>query len=142
MAFVQTPKSRRLALLFAATDVAILGLAIHFFLEGEISGLISDALYTVLLYLVLALILPTARRHWLALAAFGVSAFIEIAQLTGVPAALAESFAPSRLVFGTTFSALDLVAYAVGAAVVYCADKFLSGHASQRTVQLRATQPE
>ena len=138
MSFVQTPRSRRLALLFAATDVAVLGLVLHFFVPGDISSLITDALFTVLVYLLLALALPAARKIWVALAAFGVSAFIEIAQLTGVPAQLAESFPPSRLVFGTTFSALDLVAYAVGAAVVWMADTALS----QRAVQWRATQPE
>lgn len=126
MALIKTPKSRRLALFIAATDVAVLGLALHFLVPGDIASLITDALFTVLVYLLLALILPTAKRHWLALSSFAVSALIEIAQLTGVPAQLAQSFPPSRLVFGTTFSALDLVAYAVGAAAVYYADKALS----------------
>ncbi|POH58340.1 DUF2809 domain-containing protein [Arthrobacter glacialis] len=126
MALLKTPKSRRLALFIAATDVAVLGLALHFLVPGDLASLITDALFTVLVYLLLALILPTAKRHWLALSAFAISAFIEIAQLTGVPAQLAESFPPSRLVFGTTFSALDLVAYAVGAGAVYYADKVLS----------------
>ncbi|MHA7268860.1 DUF2809 domain-containing protein [Arthrobacter sp. HLT1-20] len=138
MAFLRTPKSRRLALLIAATDVAVLGLALHFLVPGDIASLITDALFTVLVYLLLALILPTVQRHWLALGAFGISAFIELAQLTGVPAQLAQSFPPSRLVFGTTFSALDLVAYAVGAAAVYYADKALS----QRGRTWLATQTE
>lgn len=138
MSFVQTPRSRRLALLFAATDVAVLGLVLHFFVSGDFFSLITDALFTVLLYLLLALALPAAQRSWVALAAFGISAFIEIAQLTGVPAALAASFPPSRLVFGTTFSTLDLVAYAVGAAVVLMADTALS----QRAIRWRAAQPE
>lgn len=138
MALIKTPKSRRLALFIAATDVAVLGLALHFLVPGDFASLITDALFTVLVYLLLALILPTAKRHWLALGAFAISAFIEIAQLTGVPAQLAESFPPSRLVFGTTFSALDLVAYAVGAAAVFYADKALS----QRGRTWRATQTE
>ncbi len=138
MAFPRTPNSRRLALLFAGTDVAVLGLVLHFFVPGDVSSLIADALFTVLLYLLFALVLPAAGRIWVALAAFGVSAFIEIAQLTGVPAALAESFPAARLVFGTDFSALDLVAYAVGAAVACAADTALS----QRALQWRATQTE
>lgn len=138
MALPKTLKSRRIALFIAATDVVIVGLVFHFFVPGDLANLVSDALYTVLVYLVLALILPLAKRHWLALAAFAVSAVIELSQLTGVPEQLAVSFPPSRLIFGTTFSALDLVAYAVGAAAVYLADRVLS----ERATQWRATQPE
>ncbi|MDJ0317549.1 ribosomal maturation YjgA family protein [Arthrobacter antibioticus] len=138
MAFSKTLKTRRIALFIAATDIAVLGLAIHFFVPGEMASLITDGLYTVLLYLVLALILPKVARHWLALAAFAISTLIECAQLSGVPEQLAVSFPPSRLIFGTTFSVLDLIAYAVGAVAVYYADKLLS----QRAVQWRAAQPE
>ncbi len=126
MAPFKAPMSRRTALFIAAIDVVILGLVIHFFVAGDIASLIADALYTVLVYLVLAFMLPKAGRHWIALAAFAFSALIELAQLTGVPEQLAVSFPPSRLVFGTTFSALDLVAYAVGAAAVFLADTALS----------------
>lgn len=118
--------TRRPALLLAATVVVILGLAIHFFVAGDTASLVADALYTVLVYLVLAFILPKAGRHWMAIAAFAVSALVELAQLTGIPEQLAVGFPPSRLVFGTTFSALDLVAYAVGAVAVYFADSALS----------------
>lgn len=130
--------SRRTALFIGATDAAVIGLVIHFFVPGAFANLVSDALYTMLVYLALALILPNARRAWLAVAAFTVSAVIELAQLTGLPAQLAVSFPPSRLVFGTTFSALDLVAYAAGAAVVYFADRILS----ERGVRWVATQSE
>ncbi|WP_104089849.1 DUF2809 domain-containing protein [Arthrobacter sp. GMC3] len=126
MSFVKTNRSRRIALFIAATDVAILGLVLHYLVPGDVASLITDALFTVLLYLLLALIAPTAQRHRLALGAFAISAVIEFAQLTGVPAQLAVSFPPSRLVLGTTFSALDLVAYAAGAIAVYYADVALS----------------
>lgn len=135
---VKIAKPRRFWLFLAAGDAVIVGLVLHFFVPGGFANLITDALYTVLLYLVLTLIMPAAKRHWLALAAFTVSAVIELSQLTGVPEQLAESFPPSRLLFGTTFSALDLVAYAVGAAAVCFADKLLS----ERGAQWRATQAE
>ncbi|MBP2413585.1 hypothetical protein JOF48_002384 [Arthrobacter stackebrandtii] len=135
MAFPKLSKSRRMALAIAATGVAVLGLVIHFFIPGSFANLVSDALYTVLVYLVLALFLPHAKRAWLALAAFGISAAIELAQLTGVPEQLAVSFPPSRLLFGTTFSALDLVAYAAGAGVAWFADQAMSA-------RWRAAQPE
>lgn len=138
MAITKTPMSRRIALFIAATDVAIVGLLVHFLIPGDFASLVADALYTMLVYLMLALILPKAKRHWLALAAFAISAAIELAQLTGIPEQLAVSFPPSRLVFGTTFSALDLVAYALGAAAVYFADKLVS----ERGTTWRRTQVE
>ncbi|MDD0858942.1 hypothetical protein NHF46_16775 [Arthrobacter alpinus] len=59
-----------------------------------------------------------------------------------MPAQLAVSFPPSRLIFGTTFSALDLVAYAAGALAVFYADTILSARLSARGTQWRPTQPE
>ena len=126
MPSAKTSHARRIALFIAATDVAILGLVLHFLVPGDVAGLITDALFTVLVYLLLALIVPAAARHKVALGAFAISAVIELAQLTGVPAQLAVSFPPSRLILGTTFSALDLLAYAVGAAAIYYADVALS----------------
>lgn len=108
-----------------------MGLLLHFLAHGVFAGLAADALYTVLVYLVLGLIAPRAGRLWLALAAFAISGAIELAQLTGVPAQLAAAFPPSRLVLGTTFSALDLVAYAAGAAAVVAADAAISRRSQQ-----------
>ena len=146
MTLVKTTQSRRLALSFAAADVIILGLVIHFFVPGDFASLIADALYTVMVYLVLAVILPRAKRVWLALAAFSISAVIELSQLTGVPEQLAVIFPPSRLILGTTFSALDLVAYAAGAVAVFYADTILSARLSSRQsargTQWRPPQPE
>lgn len=138
MTITKTRTSRRSALAMAAAGVIVLGLAIHFLIPGETASLIADALYTVMVYLVLAVILPGAKRAWLALAAFAISAVIELAQLTGIPEQLAVSFPPSRLVFGTTFSALDLLAYAVGAAAVSWADAAIS----RRRRQWRRPQTE
>ena len=46
--------------------------------------------------------------------AFALCVAIEVLQLTGAPAGLAEFFPVARLLLGTTFSAIDLVAYLVG----------------------------
>ncbi|WP_449373639.1 ribosomal maturation YjgA family protein [Arthrobacter psychrolactophilus] len=132
-----TLTSRRPALLLAAVLTVALGLVIHFFVPGDLASLIADALYMVLVYLVLAFILPKAGRGWIALAAFALSAAIELAQLTGVPHQLAVSFPPSRLIFGTTFSALDLLAYAVGAVAIFLAD-----HALARTLRSTWHRPQ
>ncbi|MFQ4149164.1 DUF2809 domain-containing protein [Arthrobacter sp. LAPM80] len=133
---------RRMLLAAVGAGTVMLGLAVHFLVSGDLASLAADALYTVLLYLLLAIIAPRTGRHWLALSAFALSALIELAQLTGIPGQLAVSFPPSSLVLGTTFSAPDLVAYAVGAVAVYLADRFLSARASGRGARWRATQPE
>lgn len=127
MAFPLTPRSRRNALFLGAFCVILCGLALHFLVPGDFASLSADALYAALVYLVLALVLPRAGQHWLALTAFALSAFVELAQLTGIPGQLAVGFPPSRLLLGTTFSALDLVAYAAGAAAAWLVDRTLSG---------------
>lgn len=114
---------RRLALAAAAAATVALGLLVHFLVAGGFWSLVADALYTVLIYLVLALIAPAAGKVKLAVAAFAASALVELTQLTGIPHQLAQDFPPSRLILGTTFSALDLAAYAAGAAAVCCADR-------------------
>jgi len=122
--------SRRPALVLAAAVVTALGLLLHFLAAGSFANWTTDALYTVLVYLVLALLLPGARRSWLAVAAFAFSAVIELAQLSDIPARLAETFPPSRLILGTTFSAMDLLAYAAGALAAYAADRLVSRRAA------------
>ena len=126
--------ARRAGLAAAAAATVVVGLAVHFLIVGDLASLVADALYTVLIYLLVGFIFPAARQYWLAVAAFAFSAMIELSQLTGIPQQLAQSFPPSRLLFGTTFSALDLVAYALGAMAVCAADVL----ASRRAVRARA----
>ena len=84
-------------------------------------GLVGDAaggmLYAVLLYVLIVLISPRLRATPAALLAVLLGVAIELAQLTAVPALLADAFPPSSLVFGTTFAPLDLVWAAVGPAL-------------------------
>ena len=106
----------RLLLAAAAAAVTLVGLVVATSGSGRLADAAGDALYAVLVYLVLAVCAPHARRAALAATAFGLCALIELAQLTGVPAALVDLWEPVRFVLGTTFNAVDLVAYAVGAA--------------------------
>lgn len=119
-------KSRRTAILIAAALTVALGLGAHFLAAGAGAGLLADALYTVLAYLVLAFLLPAVRHARIAAGALAFSAAVELFQLTDVPARLAAVFPASRLVLGTTFAVPDLVAYAAGAAAAWAADAALS----------------
>jgi len=132
MANPHSSKPRRLTLFLAAAGVAVLGLAVHYLAPGAAASLLADALYTVLVYLLFAFVAPAAQRQRVALAAFAFSAVIEISQLSGIPAQLGQAFPPSRLLLGTTFSTLDLVAYVVGAAAACAADTALSRRAASR----------
>ncbi|SDC26682.1 Protein of unknown function [Sanguibacter gelidistatuariae] len=106
---------RRLPLAAAAAVTTAAGLAVATAGSGTLADAAGDVLYAVLVYLVLAFCVPGQRRAVLTVVAFGLCAVIELSQLTGVPAALAGAWEPLRFVLGTTFNAVDLVAYALGA---------------------------
>jgi len=120
--------TRGLLLVTAAAVVIGTGL-----LARRLPGFAGDAagglLYAVLVYLLLALAaLALSRRGgavWLAGAAFTVCTLVELFQLTPWPARLGEAWAPLHLVFGSTFNAWDLAAYAAGATLAGAGDALL-----------------
>lgn len=111
-----------------AAGVVVLGLAVHFTLAGPVADLVADALYAVLMYIVVIFVVPRIRPIMAAGIAYAVCVLIELAQLTEGPAALAAAFPPARLILGTTFAPVDLVAYAVGAAVALAGDMVIRKH--------------
>lgn len=122
-------RRRRSRLALAAVVVIAAGLAVRAL--GSTSGLdaiakpAGDALYAVLVLVLVAFVRPTARTWVAAAVAWVVCAAIELGQLTGVPAHLTEAWWPARLVLGTTFHAPDLVAYAIGVALAAGADAWV-----------------
>ncbi|MBC7291704.1 MAG: DUF2809 domain-containing protein [Actinotalea sp.] len=102
-------------LLALATGVVVVGglrVSRHDELWADLAGGVA---YAVLVVLVLALWRPAAPAVRLALVGLGVCVLVELAQLTGLPAAVVEAVPAARYVLGTTFWAGDLAAYAVGA---------------------------
>lgn len=108
----------------AASVVAVIaaGLATHLLGSGPAADLLGDALYAVMVYLLIAFVSPRMRIPVVGTLALLLCALIEVFQLTGLPAAWAETFWPVRLVLGSGFDALDIVAYAVGAAAASAGD--------------------
>lgn len=92
----------------------------------------GDALYAVLMYLLIALVLPRASVWVVGASATILCAAIELFQLTGLPGAWAQAFAPIRLVLGVGFDPRDLLAYAVGAAAAAGCDLALRALARRR----------
>ncbi|WP_281269075.1 DUF2809 domain-containing protein [Citricoccus nitrophenolicus] len=89
------------------------------------TGPAGDALYAVLIYLLIALVLPARPRVLVAGLALAGCLAVELLQLTGLSADLGALWPPLRLVLGTTFGFADLVAYAGGVALAYATDRLL-----------------
>lgn len=103
------------ALLGVAAGVVVLGGLRVSRSDGTWADLAGGVAYAVLVVVLLALLRPAAAAVRLAAAGLGVCVLVELAQLTGFPAAAVEAVPPARYVLGTTFWAGDLAAYAVGA---------------------------
>ena len=88
----------------------------------------------MLVYVLATFLRPRAGLVANALAALLFCVLIELLQLTQIPKELAGSFPPVRLVLGTTFVPLDLLAYGIGVVLAPGAD-LLAG----RLLRARAT---
>jgi len=104
----------RLGTLAAAVLVVAAGLATARLATGAAGDALGDALYAALVLLLVTLVLPGRSRGAQAGTAIALCWAVELAQLTGVPAAAAAAWPPLRYVLGTTFVATDLLWYAVG----------------------------
>nr|WP_281070178.1 DUF2809 domain-containing protein [Paeniglutamicibacter psychrophenolicus] len=88
-------------------------------MPADIAG---GAIYAVLIYVLATFLRPGAARTGNALAALVFCVLIELLQLTDLPASLGQVFPPVRLVLGSTFVPLDLLAYLVGTVLALGAD--------------------
>jgi hypothetical protein len=85
---------------------------------------LGDALYAAMVYVILRLL---RRGKPVLVSAIVIMLVIELLQLTMIPARLYATGHPvlriAAHVLGTTFSLLDLLAYAVGIAALYLCDR-------------------
>jgi hypothetical protein len=120
---------------FFPTAAAVLTLAAGLGCRAVFSGWVSKyggvALWATLVYFLVLWVRPQLAVGRAALLCLGISVAVELFQLTPVPRALYELHAGFALVFGTTFHAWDLPAYAAGA---------LLGAAIHAAVRRRARQ--
>ncbi|MFF1645342.1 DUF2809 domain-containing protein [Streptomyces sp. NPDC058240] len=108
------PRARAVAA-GAAVLTVLAGLGVRALADGAFAKYAGDALYTVLICALVAVIAPGARPAVRAGTALAFSWAVELLQLTGVPAELSRHSTVARLVLGSTFGAPDLLWYAVGA---------------------------
>ncbi len=105
--------------------VVLIGLALHG-VRMVSAYIATDALYTVLVYLLVAIARPRLRPWWPATIAFAFSTAVEFFQLTGIPADLARELPVVSLVLGERFGWLDIASYALGAATAALVDAAVS----------------
>lgn len=117
---------RRVGLFVALLVVILLGLASRKFgadLPVFVADNAGDALWTVAVYLTMAICFPRWRSVTVGCVALAISFGVEFSQLIDVDwlNALRKTL-PGRLLLGTGFLWVDLVRYAVGAVVVTMVD--------------------
>ncbi|MFI5745851.1 DUF2809 domain-containing protein [Streptomyces sp. NPDC051644] len=118
---VRTARHARAVAAGTAALTVAAGLGVRAFADGDVAKYAGDALYTVLICALVAVIAPRARPVVKAGTALAFSWVVELLQLTGVPAELSRHSAVARLVLGSTFNAPDLFWYAVGAGFAWVA---------------------
>jgi hypothetical protein len=110
-------------LCIAGLTSIVLGLSIRTLSDAAWTGPAGDGLYAVLVYILVAVLIPSKSKALIAATAVTACVMIELFQLTGLPAELGDSWPPFRLVLGTTFGTADLLAYAGGTAAAYAVDR-------------------
>ena len=113
---VRRPATSRVTAGLVAVALVVVGVAVSR-LDHPLADPVGDALYAAFVFALLVVIAPRARSATLAIITFAFCAVVELAQLTGVPAAIVDAVPVARYALGTTFVAVDLIAYAVGAAL-------------------------
>ncbi|GAA1541002.1 DUF2809 domain-containing protein [Streptomyces albidochromogenes] len=115
MSAVSDLRRTRLLAAVAAGLTLCAGLGVRSVADGAVAKYAGDALCTVPLCTLVVLVAPATGSVVAGAVALVLSRAVEYAQLTGVPAALAERGVLARLVLGSTFNAPDLLRYAAGA---------------------------
>jgi len=109
-------RGRRGALALAVVPVVGAGLLTSR-VGGAAADVLGDALYAVLVTLLVSLAVPGRPLRLRAVVAVACCWAVEAAQATGAPAAAVAAWPPAALVLGTTFAWRDLAAYAAGVGV-------------------------
>ncbi|WP_223628529.1 DUF2809 domain-containing protein [Microbacterium sp. EST19A] len=113
---------RRVAVAVLAAVTVGLGLLFHRSVGGTIGDIAGDALYAVLIYLLVVLVAPGAPRPVVAVIAFAVCTGVELLQLTALPREWAAVFPPIEIVLGSGFDPRDIVVYAAAVAAASVVD--------------------
>ena len=112
---IQGPRRLRLLSGVAAAGCLVLGLAAQGLDRSPLVDVVGSVLYVCSIGLLICVAWPRLSSIVIASLAFGFAVSVELIQLTGCPSAIATVFPPARLLLGSAFDPLDLVAYGGGA---------------------------
>lgn len=118
--------------LLACMLILTAGLVVHASNAFPLADKLGDALYAALVVTLLWLLRTGAPWGALAAGALAWCWTVELGQLTPFPAAAARLWPPTRLVLGSGFDPLDLLAYAVGVGLAVTAVTAVRGASDRR----------
>lgn len=124
---------RRLSAVVAVPLVVAAGLGARSVGPGAAASAAGDVLYAVLVYALVVALVPRWRPAIAAATALAVCWLVEAAQLSSIPATLADAWWPVRYVLGTSFVWTDLVLYAVGVLLASGVDLAVSRYRQARS---------
>ncbi|WP_165314301.1 DUF2809 domain-containing protein [Agromyces protaetiae] len=128
----------RLRAAACAVGCLVLGLALQVLDRSVAVDVAGSVLYVLLVGFIVVVAAPRPPPLAVAAIGFAVAALVELAQLTSIPAAIVDAVPVARLVFGSSFDPLDLVAYAAGALLLWPLARAI-GSGGERT---RGTTPQ
>ncbi|MFB9311356.1 DUF2809 domain-containing protein [Agromyces hippuratus] len=114
--------------LAAAVGLA-LGLGLQLLDRTPVIDVLGSVVYIVFIACLLRAIWPGFGAAGSAATAFGFATVVELSQLTELPQRVVDAFPPSRLLLGSAFDPIDLVAYAAGAVLAFVVQLVLVGTA-------------
>jgi hypothetical protein len=107
-------RARSLGAVAAVVSLA-LGLGLQLLDRSPLIDVLGSMLYVVFFGLLLLVAWPALRTIVIASVALAGATLLELMQLTAIPDVIVGALPPARLVFGSAFDPLDLVAYVGGA---------------------------
>ncbi|MBT2516900.1 DUF2809 domain-containing protein [Streptomyces sp. ISL-90] len=114
-----SPRNVRVLGALGAVACIALGLGLQLLDRSPILDVLGSILYVVLVGLLVLVVRPTLPAVVVASVALAISTAIELLQLTGIPDSIGAAVPAARLVFGSAFDPIDLVAYAGGAVLLF-----------------------
>lgn len=109
-----------------------LGLGLQLLERSVVVDVAGSMLYVCCAGMLLSALWPALPSPAVASIAFGFAVAVELLQLTAVPQAVVAAFPPARLLFGSSFDPVDLLAYAGGAVLLFGARLAIVGLARRR----------
>ncbi|MGH3705462.1 MAG: DUF2809 domain-containing protein [Agromyces sp.] len=113
------PRSIRVRSGLASGVGLALGLSLQLLERTPLIDVLGSIVYVVFIACLLRAFWPRLGAAGSAATAFGFATAVELLQLTVLPQLVVDAFPPSRLLLGSAFDPVDLVAYAVGAAIAF-----------------------